>query len=104
MINTLSISNLETICQDAVEKALSLYKKMKSSHRDGVTTNGERNFMRAEITQLSKMYCSAVKLIELQGTADDLKWTYFDKIIAPNFIEGDEELDNFLRNFQISWA
>jgi hypothetical protein len=102
MINTFSVSNLETICQDCVEKAINLYKKCKSSYGDGITTNGERNFMRAEITQLSKMYCSAISLIELQCDATELKWVYFEKLIEPNFDKTDPELGYFLKQFQIS--
>lgn len=99
----LDLERLEKLCIDSVAEAVSVFKMYKSSMNDGKTTNGERGTMRNQIMYLSKIYCHAIKLIEIKTDKYNLKFEYFDKMIAP-YLEGNEEMNSFLTFFGYSWA
>lgn len=97
---------LENICRQNVDNSIDLYLKMKASFGDGITTNGERNIMTAKINAYSRMYCSVIRLLELDDDSDDwknTKYKYFDRLIEPRIKADPENLQYFLTKFNISY-
>jgi len=84
------------LIEQVVEEAFEIHKIRIKSIGDGVTTNGERNKMGDKITELSQIYKSLVRIINIEEGIN-MRNQFFTTLIEPKL----KEETHFLGFFNI---
>ena len=88
--------NKKALIEQVVEEAFEIHMIRIKSIGDGVTTNGKRNKMGDQITELSQIYKSLVRLINIEDGIN-MRSHFYTTLIEPKL----KEESHFLGFFNI---